>query len=242
MTGYATFRDIGAYYTAEGSLAMLPKLWAGDGTVVGVLVMHGATQTEMQMIDSTNYESLRAILAAVVVSGHPVLGIYAGGDTWGNATAQARMTDGVTYLQGTLGAKAGKVILIGGSMGGLACQNWAKANPNLVQCMVGMVPVSDVSDIVTYNRGGLAASVNTAYSTWNEGTMGATYNPHTYAATGLTGIPYKAWYALSDSIVMPSTVTDVCTAAGATAVSVAGGHTVDNIPPADVVSFIKANL
>lgn len=247
MTGYATFRDVGAYYTAEGSLLMLPKRWLGDGTVRGVLFMHGATNTETQMIDNTNYPSLRAILAAVAQAGYPVLGVYAGGDQWGNATAQARMDDAKTYLQGTVGAKTGSVVLIGGSMGGLACQNWAKAHAATTACIVGLVPVSDLNDIKTANRGGLAASVNTAYGgSYVEATYGATYNPHTYAATGLAGIPYKAWYGASDTIVLPATVTDVCTAAGAsaTAVSVTGGHdtALDNIPPADVVSFIGAHV
>lgn len=247
MTGYATFRDIGVYYTAEGSLLMLPKRWLADGTVRGVLFMHGATGNETQMVDNTNFPGLRSILAAVAMAGYPVLGVYAGGDTWGNATAQARMDDAKTYLQGTVGAKSGTVAIIGGSMGGLAAQNWAKANPASTACIVGLVPVSDLNDIKTANRGGLAASVNAAYGgTYVEATHGATYNPHTYAATGLAGIPYKAWYGASDAIVIPSTVTDVCTAAGAsaTAVSVVGGHdtALDNIPTADVVSFIGAHV
>lgn len=240
----ATSRAIGAYYTAEGSLVSLPAAWKGDGTVPGVIYLHGATQTELQVLDYAAYPGLTNIIKAVAAAGWPVLGVYAGGDKWGNATGLARVSDAKTYLQGTIGAKAGTVALIGGSMGGLTALNWAKANLASVSCVVGLVPVSDVSDIVTNNRGGLAASVNTAYSTWNEGTMGATYNPHTYAATGLTGLHYKAWTGSADTIVIPSTVTDVVTAIGATASSVAttGDHNTTNnlIPPADVVSFIQA--
>lgn len=236
-------RGTGYYYTAEGHLALLPKTWKGDGTVRGIIYCHGAIQTEAQMIDATNYPGLVSIMRAIADAGFPVLGIYAGGDQWGNATGKARVTDGVTYLQGTLGAKAGKVALIGGSMGGLTILNWAKDNLASVACAVGIVPVSDVSDMVTNNRGSLAASINTAYSTWNEATMGATYNPHTYAASGLAGLRYKCWYGASDTIVIPSTVTDVVSAIGATAtgVSVAGDHTtaLNNIPPADVVSFLN---
>lgn len=244
---YATHCATGAYYTAEGSLAMLPKRWLADGTVRGCLYMHGATSDEKQMIDYTNAPGLLAILAAVANAGYPILGVYAGGDQWGNATAQARMDDAKTYLQGTLGAKSGSVVLIGGSMGGLAVQNWAKAHAASTACIVGITPVSDVNDIKTNNRGGLAASINTAYGgSYVEATYGATYNPHTYAATGLAGIPYKAWYGTSDAIVISTTVTDTVTAAGASAsaVAVAGDHgsAPGNIPPADVVSFIGAHV
>lgn len=236
-------RGSGDYYTGEGHMVLLPKRWLGDGTVRGILYLHGATQNETQMIDATNYSALTTMLRTIADAGWPILGIYAGGDKWGNSTGKARVTDGVTYLQGTIGAKAGKVALIGGSMGGLTILNWAKDNLSSVACAVGLVPVSDVSDMVTNNRGSLAASINSAYSTWNEATMGATYNPHTYASTGLTGLRYKAWYGASDTVVISSTVTDVVTAIGATAsgVSVTGDHNsaVGNIPVTDVVSFLQ---
>lgn len=237
-------RGIGDYYTAEGHLAILPKFYKRDGTVPGIIYLHGATQNETQMIDNTNAAGLVALLATIGSAGWPILGVYAGGDQWGNATGQARIDDAKTYLQGALGAKAGGVALIGASMGGLSILNWAKNHLSSVLCAVGLVPVSDVSDMVTNNRQSLAGSINTAYGTWNEGTMGASYNPHTYAASGLAGLRYKAWYGASDTTVIPATVTDVVASIGATAtgVSVAGDHnsTIGLIPTADVITFLKA--
>lgn len=237
-----TLREVGAYYTAEGSTLVLPKEWRGDGTVMGLVYVHGATQTDAQVLDSTTYPAIVDIMRSVAAAGWPVLSIYAGGDLWGNATAMARMGSAKTYLQSTIGAKSGKIGLIGGSMGGLTVQNYAQANPSSVAVAVGLVPVSDVSDFVTNNRGGLASSINTAYSTWNEGTMGTTYNPHTYASGGnLAACHYKCWYGASDTIVIPSTVTDVATAAGTTAVSCVGDHntSLNSVTIADVVTHIR---
>lgn len=241
LSGVRTTAGTGAYATGESHMACVPSAWKADGSKMGILYLHGATYTETQIMNGVSFPALKAIISALVVAGYPVLGIYAGGDAWGNSTAKARISDGKTYLQGTLGAKAGKIGLLGGSMGGLATLNWAKDNLSSVACAAGLVPVSDVSDIHTNNRGSLAASINTAYSTWNEGTYGATYNPHTYAATGLAGLRWKAWYGATDTIVIPATVTDVVTAIGATAsgVSVAGDHTtaIASIAPAGVVAY-----
>lgn len=239
-----TARSLVAPSSGENWLSIVPSTWAGDGTKMGVLYMHGAQSNEVQPLASWPF-TLGSIILAVVKAGYPVLCPFAGGDTWGNATAQTRMDEARTYLQGTMGAKAGAIGLIGGSMGGLAVQNWAKNNLSSVACAVGLTPVSNVSDIHTNNRSGLAGSINTAYSTWSEATYGASFNPATYASTGLAGLKYKAWYGASDSIVINTTVTAVVSAIGGTAsaVSVTGDHTtaLGNIPPADVVAFINAH-
>lgn len=246
-TTVATFSGSGRYYSGEGDLLMVPKTWHGDGTVVGCIYLHGATQTQSQMVDNVNYPGLGSILRAVAAEGWPILGIYAGGDTWGNDTGIARVTSGITYLQGTIGAKTGKVVLIGGSMGGGLAQTYAGTFPGSVAAVVGLVPVSDLQDFVTNNRGGLAASVNAAYSgAYSNGTYGAAHNPTVMAANGSMGtVPYKAWYGASDTIVLPATVTTCVSSWGATAsaVSVAGDHNtaLNSVTPADVVAFIKAN-
>lgn len=238
-TRYTT--GTGVVTSGESHLALTPPTWAADGSKMGIIYMHGATQTEAQMVDGANYGPLKITLRALAVAGYPIIGVYAAGDAWGNATAKSRIDDAKTYLQGTMGAKAGKIGIIGGSMGGLTALNWAKSNLSSVACAVGLVPVSDVTDMHTNNRGGLTASINTAYSTWSEATYGATYNPHTYAAGSLTGLRYKAWYGLTDTTVIPATVTDVVTAIGATASSqsLAGDHNtaLNTIVPADVVAF-----
>lgn len=212
------------------------------GSKMGVIFCHGATSNETQPWASWPF-TIGNIINSVVQAGFPVLSIHGGGDTWGNATFKTRMSEAVAAFPG-LGAKAADVAIIGASMGGLAL-NWVKDNLASTACFVGLTPVTDVSDIHTNNRGSLAGSINTAYSTWSEATYGATYNPKTYAAASLAGLNYKAWYGASDAIVITTTVTGIVTAIGGTAsaVSVTGDHTtaLGNIPAADVVAFLVAN-
>lgn len=263
--GYAAVQGSGLLYPARGSLgsitldgvtvtSMVGTAGGGEywtlatpsehtpGSKMGVIFCHGATSNETQPWAAWPF-AIGNIVRSVVQAGFPVLSIFGGGDTWGNATFKARMDEAVAAFPG-LGAKNAPVAVMGGSMGGLSL-NWVKDNMASTACFVGITPVTDVTDIHTNNRSSLAGSINTAYSTWSEATYGATYNPKTYAAGSLTGLDYKAWYGASDSIVITTTVTDIVTAIGGTAsaVSVAGDHTtaLGNIPPADVVAFLVAN-
>lgn len=242
---YTSSRGIGEYHTAEGHLLMLPKLWRGDGTRAGAIYLHGATKDETQMVDGSA-DSVRPVVAGLAAAGHPVLGVYAGGDLWGNATALARITEAIAFLQAAdIGAKTGPVVLIGASMGGVAAQNYAKGHHSSVICMVGLIPVSDLNDIRSNNRGGLAGSIDAAYpATYVEATHGATSNPHTYAATGLAGVHYRAYYSTSDPIVIPSTVTETVSLIGPTAAAVpmSGGHDVTNLPADDVIDYVMSFL
>lgn len=237
---YASTRGKGIYHVGEGSVLMTPKVWRANGTVPGVIYMHGATNTEVQMLDG-GPDSVRPVLAGLARAGLPVLGVYGAGDSWGNAACLTLMAEAISYLQTTVGAKAGPVVLTGGSMGGLAVQNYARANPTQVLCMVGMVPVSNLDDIRSQNRAGLSGSVDLAYPpSYLEATHGAQYNPHTYAAIGLAGINYRAYYSTEDPIVIPQTVIETVAAAGplASAVPMVGAHEVVNLPADDAINYV----
>lgn len=227
-------------------MAAVPAAWAADGSKMGLVYCHGATRGPEQIIDGVTYGALKAILNAAVLAGYPILAVSTG-DTWGNDTGMARIDAAKTYLQGAMGAKAGAVGLIGASMGGCTALNWAKRNLAATACVVGIMPVSDVSDIHTNNRGTLAASINAAYGgAWVEATHGAARNPATFAAAGdLAGLKYQAWGGASDAICLPATVSAVVTSIGGTATytEVAGDHNsaVANITPATVVAFLDAN-
>jgi len=213
--------------------------WAGG--VRGVLYFHGAAASATSCRDYTNIGELHLVNA--IAEAFPVLSIDAGGaNAFGNSTAVARCSDGRTHLQGTRLAKAGTVLCVGSSMGALTALNYAKANPTHVAAVVGLIPAIDLNDIVTNNRGGLAANVNTAYSTYNEATHGATSNPATYAATFTT--PTRLYYASDDTTCLPGTATAFDTAcASATAVSVGAlGHTqaaIDAVPRDALLDFLN---
>lgn len=246
LNGVTSSRRSGAVASSVEHLLMVPSGFAGDGTKMGIVYLHGATGTSRQMVDGVSQAGLKALLLAVAQAGYPVLGVSTG-DTWGNDTAMTRIDAAKTYLQTTVGAKAGSIAVMGGSMGGANVLNWCKRNLASVACAVGLVPVSDISDIHTNNRGSLASNINGAYSGgWSEATYGAARNPVTFAAAGdLAGLKYQAWAGASDSICLKATVQSVVTSIGGTAEynEVAGEHTpaVAAIPPASVVAFLDAN-
>lgn len=191
--------------------------------------------------------NISGILAAVADAGYPVLSPNLAGNAFGNDTALSRMDDAKNYLQTAMGAKAGKVILMGGSMGGGTCMAWARAHLASVACMVLYIPLSDMQDIKDNNRAGLAATLDGAYpGGWSNAVHGAAHNPLVFASQ-LAGIPIQLWYATDDTIVIPSTVQALIAAIGGSNLevhTVVGGHadtSAGNIPATQVVSFIQAH-
>lgn len=230
---------IGRYAASEFDvLVNTPRRAAG---VRGVIYCHGANGWATSCRDYTNVGELNLVNA--IAEHFPVLSIDAGGtQAWGNTTAIARVGDAVTYAHGTLGWKSGTVLLVGGSMGALTALNYARANPSKVGAIVGLIPVIDLNDMVTNNRGGLAANIHAAYGGYVEATHGASHNPATYAASFTT--PTRLFYASDDTVTVPGATTAfdaACAAATATSVG-ALGHTqaaVDATPRGTVIDFLS---
>ena len=140
---------------------------------------------------------------------------------WGNAAMRTAISTLRTNAQVSLFA-SGKVHLLGISAGATAAFNWAKANPSLVQSILGVVPAIDIQDIHTNNRGGFAAEIATAYG----GAPADADNPADNAAT-FASIPHKLLYATDDPICTAAAVTAFAAASGAKLHSLGAiGHTV----------------
>lgn len=240
-----TRSGVGAVSVGEAYTTMLPKYPKAVGTTSGVLYCHGNGGTGPEVL----VPAFSNLLSPVATVGYPVLsGDWGGVSAWANDTAISRVSTGRTYSQASLGAKSGKIVVTGASMGGLTALAWAAANPTLVSCAVLFLPVINVSDVVAYNRGGLAATVNAAYSGgWSEATYGATHNPITMAAAGkYSGLPILLFYGTTDAICLPAQAQSFATTVGAnvTLVSVTGGHemtTYAAMNSSTVLSFIESN-
>jgi hypothetical protein len=229
----------------DGFLWVTPRTGPG-GDKPPIIVLHGATQTPAQFVDLGTYPNLTQLAFALAAAGYPLIAPLMGGNTWGNDAALGFITEARAYAIAQ-GAKTGRSVVLGGSMGGGAAYAWARANPTLVACLVQLEPVSDLNDFVVNNRGGLAASVNAAYGgAYNNGTHGPTHNPESFKAS-LAGVPTQVWYATDDTIVLPATVTSVTTAIGGSADlhTLTGGHTdtaLGGVNAATVLSFIAAHV
>ena len=170
-TNYGTNR----YGVNEGDVIMRPRGWKGDGTKRAVIYVHGAGELAISTIlGSTAVPSKvnEAALLAAIADVYPVVavdaGVFgAGGPTdsncWGNSNGQTRIGQAITYAQKAvgsggwanplgLGAKPGPAALLGLSMGHVLSLNFAAANPALVTCIIGILPVNDLDDIRDNDR------------------------------------------------------------------------------------------
>ena len=226
----------GLYAAAESSVLITKCSYRLDSTAMGVLSFpsHGNTASQALANPYTNL-----VLEALAEQGYPVLSVDAGGGVaWGNDTAIARVTDAKTYLQGTCGAKSGKVLVYAFSMGALTALNWARSNLSSVAAMAFACPGVDLADL--HDNRGFGTEINTAYGGSAAYTAALpTHNPVQFASS-LT-VPCKVWSASDDATVVPSTVTAFKNAYGGSIAQVdlgAVGHTPVTVPPQDVVSFL----
>lgn len=217
--------------------------WSPGG-LPGVLFCHGANQT-CYVSRATTTTGQFALTNALGEAFSLAITDTGGTAAWGNNTSIAAVGQVKTWLQGTWGAKAGKVALVGVSMGAVTALNYARANPTLVSCVVVCIPVIDLNDIVVNNRGSLAASVNTAYGgTYNDGTDGPTHSPAQYAASFT--VPTLGYYSSDDTTAIASAVTTFDTACAAATFNSVGalGHSeaaVAAAPTSAILDFIWAH-
>lgn len=160
----------GTYAAGEGEKFYTPMSYKWDGTQSAIIAFHGNGSTFLQPGDATAggvTSYLNAILAPCLAAGFPVYAIDAGVSSftvspWGND--QSNASTGLAYarLIGALKAKANSVILLGASMGGTSCRNWARANVAKVRAILGLCPATDVKGIRDGNLGSLQATINTS--------------------------------------------------------------------------------
>ena len=237
---------VGVVTASERYAVMRPK----NRTAVkrGILYVHGRESgTTSGAVAWQAYVERTTLFLRLAAAGFVVLSCDAGGNaTWGNNTAISRLTDAKTYLL-TLGVSPTKIATLATSMGNLNALAWIAANLSLITCHVGIIPVCDLTDMRTNNRGGFQSEIDTAYGgTYSEASLGATHNPQTIAAAGGYGsLPIQLWYGSTDTTAPGAQSTALKSAVGAScsATSMVGGHSeaiVANVDVNAVIAFINA--
>lgn len=212
-----------------------------------VLYVHGVEGSDGS-IAWRGFAQRLALFNGIAQAGHPFLSCTHGGNnTWGNSTVISRITAAKNYLFGLPGVDTSKLVLLATSAGMPGALAWAAQNLSLVSCAIGIIPVVNVTDVHTNNRGSFTTPINTAYGgTYSEGTFGAVHNPNTLAAAGAFGsLPIQLWYGNSDTIVAPATLPVFSGHVGASCQLnvMTGGHEesiVSQVSLASVLSFINA--
>jgi acetyl esterase/lipase len=244
-----TSHGLGRCSPGEADVVLLPKAFRGDGTVPGVIYCHGAGSDALSASDPVGHAGEWNLVRSLAER-YPVVVADLGGPlTFANPTAMARIEDARRYLQGTWGARPGPVIMVGTSMGGLCSLNYAAAHRDRVAGVVGILPLSDLTELYTGHGGAFTPSVAAAWgvsATPPLSTLPVGADP-TRKPAPLRGLRYQAWYAGSDTIVLPSTVTRLVSLMGApaTATNLGASHGHDEaaigaVPVGQVLSFLAS--
>jgi pimeloyl-ACP methyl ester carboxylesterase len=220
----ATSYVIGGYRPGEATFVATSRSKPISGSIPCVFG-HGFYLTwDPSLLRNTPYYD---DFDGVTIIGSPVfMGELGGGSTWGNDNAWDAVDDVVVWAGSTYGTRTDKVRLIGESMGTLTVLNWAWRNPSKVAGIALRSPVVNLELLRDQNPLGLGAAAEAAYG----GTAGFNAALPTHDPSKNTGLiaqfgrRVKLWYALSDDIVPPSSVTSFAAAIGAEAVPVAGEH------------------
>lgn len=229
---------------AEEDVVIVPRTWAYDGSLAGVVYCHGRSGSAHDIDQPVGQRAGTYAIAHAVGSVWPLVSAdLAGQGTWGHpSTQQARIGDAIAYLRSSLGCSDAPVGIVGTSMGGLGGLLYAMSHPDDVACVAGVTPVIDLDNV--RQSGFASAEINAVWGVANNGApLPAGANPATRTADLLA--PFWCWYSSGDAIVAPSTVTTFATAVGGTAVLVGSMDHEDvaaAIPPADVVEFLSAHL
>lgn len=233
-TGYSTTAS------SETFIVFTPLDYVKDQTRRAVIICHGLLGTPAQW--RTQLAEARAFAEA----GFPCIIAELGGvSTWGNDTAQTRLSDAWRYMKRVWGVKPDQCVLYTQSMGNVAGMNWARHFSSNVAAIAGEVPVISLDDVHDRNPSpgtfaGLIEGAYTDLATYNAAQP--THDPYANLTThAALDIPTEYWAATDDIICLYS-IAQAFEAGGAcTLHSIGtGGHQV--LPSQfydDVVDFLR---
>jgi hypothetical protein len=188
-----------------GDVAIVPSGGRGYGSDRPVMVaFHGSGSSANQLASGAEpYTSFLHDLSDRL--GQPIYCVNTD-STWGNDAGNALVAIGVARAAVLFGNDDTAPICVGLSMG--AATMFRYARDHAVSALVGIEPVTNLTDIHTNNRAGFTATINGRYGgAYSEGVYGATNNPATIAAAGT----YDTYPVLfnsggSDAICIPAEI------------------------------------
>lgn len=225
MGGLATISTSGIANPGQKEITVRPRM-IPDLPRYGGLVVHGAGSGPDIL---KGYGNSQERTAAVADGGMTCFsGEFAGTQTWGNDAMLETMDRAYKWLQSQAGVKRGKVILMGGSMGGLNVLNWAYRNPEKVAAISMHIPVLNLEEIRQGFLGGLRPFINSAYPGGYDTVMsGPARDPIKLARAGeFKNFPILIHYGTTDAICRPASAIEFARLVGdnVTALPIVGGH------------------
>lgn len=240
MTGTASSWGLSRITSGANDVVYVPRV--GIHGRRAVVMCHGYLGTSRVFLDDPPSPHSALFTHLVAECGLTLIAVDVG-NTWGSATASARIEQ-VRVFAGSLGAATDKIVLLGISMGHLTAMAYRRDYPTRVAGVVGVMPACDLNDIRTNNRASSQESIDAAWNVTFPAPLPAGADPTANAAT-LAGIPWAGFYSTGDTVVLPATVTTFASLMnGTTEVSGNADHG-DGIMPSvsvgDVVAALVAN-
>jgi hypothetical protein len=234
---------------ADNSVLITPLKFKGDGTIPGIIYLHGGTgylggYGTFGIMDPVNTFGEFNLITAL--SKHwPIMVSDLGGiQTWGNATAMNAIAAARTALIAA-GAKNGPMGLVGASMGHDNAIQYANAHLANVACIAGIIGLCDVGNLYSTNALAQAASIAAAWGVTYPAALPAGAEIKGLAA-GLRGLPWQMWCSDGDTVIPIATVQAFGAAIGGPVhITNHGDHgeaSIDATPTDDLVKFMLANL
>ena len=213
-TTYAT----GGYAPSEAWLLWRPRLLHAGPLVV---LCHGAGGTGLGF--QTDSGSAALINRLADAGFHALAPRLTGTHTWGNDASTDALDASVTYAQTSLGAAAGKVFLVGASMGNITAWNYYRRFPSKV---TGIAAVAGAANLAYHASGNDAATGKYQTEVWAAYTnqagyeaAAATHDPLLFAA-GLADLPFRAWHDSTDPVAPLTHIQSLAAAVGGDVVQV----------------------
>lgn len=207
---------VGLYVASERHFVRAAKATKANGTARGVLYFPALNQSAADI--QTDFIIPSLLRAGFIVCAFDMGNPAGSAPLYANDTVMTRASSAFTYLTTTLGAKSDKVLVWGGSAGGLGALNWAQRNPSLVSAIGVSIPLMDIP-YVHDDTPAQTANIEAAYggASWATNCVG--HSPSGFAAS-MSAVKTKIWYASGDTDPWTAThfYTDYGAAAGANTV------------------------
>ncbi len=191
----------------DGATVLADESYRHDGTRPGALVCHSAGQRHHQQAVAEWWPVPRALaesgmcvclacdLGDPTVEQGPTSAAY----SWGNDNALRCLSAAHRFLAApVVGARPGRTLVVGTSMGALLGLNWALRHRDLVGGMILACPVLDLAAVA---RGPMAQSVAAAYGVADPAQLyGHTHHCPVAYAPRLAGLPIRLYASRDDPV------------------------------------------
>lgn len=157
---YSLSYQTGNIRAGNDEIICTPGAQRRPNTKYPAILAHGSGGSAASWTYVLNFGSQPLAADLALWGGIPWIACDNSFQAWGNDASMTDLDNQVNLLSSKFGTPANKVVLVGGSMGGLAVLRYAILNPTKVAAVVGLIPLTDLKLFYRSNVGSADAGVN----------------------------------------------------------------------------------